>query len=88
MNALTPAQSFAAGLSLGLGLMAAHWAYSRRSLEDEDDDDEWESDGDEEESEDEATVNDEAKGHMKMVLVVRTDLKVRFPKANLRGSGS
>eukprot|EP00095_Tigriopus_kingsejongensis_P004697 maker-scaffold276_size226481-snap-gene-0.20 protein:Tk04697 transcript:maker-scaffold276_size226481-snap-gene-0.20-mRNA-1 annotation:"peptidyl-trna hydrolase mitochondrial" len=88
MNAVMSG-SFWTGLGLGVGLswLAWRWGPVRPEAEaEDDDDDEWEDDDDSEASEvemteAEAAVANATRGPMKMVLVVRQDLKMGKGKA-------
>ena len=75
--------NFLGGLGLGLGISLIYNRFfvtrPTEDEEDDNDDEEWEEeeDTDEEDEDDDAA----AKGHMKMVLVVRTDLQMGKGKA-------
>ena len=78
--------NFLGGLGIGLAVsLAYNKLFVTPAVKEEDDEDEWEDDSDEEEEEDEddsSNVADEVcKGHMKMVLVVRSDLQMGKGKA-------
>ena len=76
---------FFGGLAVGISINMLYQKYSKpAALNDEDEDSDWETDDDstdDEGGEAKGQANDYWKGHMKMVLVVRTDLKMGKGKA-------
>ena len=87
MNSLSPAVNFLGGVLLGAAIGAGITKHVM-DRSDEDDDEDWEDETDEEDEEEELVLTtskdgyvDDPRGDVKMVLVVRNDLKMGKGKA-------